>query len=119
MKNHKIVHMEIPADDIIKAKEFYEKVFDWKVNVETGYDEYAFFKDADDGIGGAFQKSDKILSGEMMLYIEVDDIPAALDEIEKAGGKKVQEKTKISDEHGHYAVFNDTCNNLMGLWSKN
>jgi len=118
MKNHKIVHMEIPFTDLNQAKEFYERVFDWEITLTTGYEDYAFFKDAEDGIGGAFQKSDKPIEDGIMLYINVDDIPKLLDEVEKAGGKKIQDKTKISDEHGFYAVFKDSCGNLMGLWSR-
>ena len=118
MKDHKIVHMEIPMTDLNKAKDFYEKIFDWEIALQTGYEDYAFFKDAEDGIGGAFQKSDKPLE-EAMLYINVSDITQILAEIEDAGGKKIQEKTKISDEHGYYAIFEDTCGNQMGLWSRN
>ena len=118
MKNHKIVHMEIPMTDLNKAIDFYEKIFDWEIALQTGYEDYAFFRDAEDGIGGAFQKSDNPLE-VAMIYISVDDIPKILTDIEKAGGKRIQEKTKISDEQGYYAIFEDTCGNQMGLWSKN
>ncbi len=119
MKNHKIVHIEIPFTDLNQAKEFYENVFDWEVTITTGYDDYAFFKDAEDGIGGAFQKSDKPIEEGTILYISVDDIPKILTDIDAAGGKKIKDKTKISDEHGYYGMFKDSCGNLMGLWSRN
>ena len=118
MKDHKIVHIEIPMTNLNKAKDFYEKIFDWEIALQTGYEDYAFFRDAEDGVGGAFQKSDKSLT-VAMLYINVNDIENKLTEIEKFGGKKIQGKTKISDEHGYYAIFEDTCENQMGLWSRN
>ena len=56
----------------------------------------------------------------LSIINEVDnEFIEKLDEIEEAGGKKVQDKTKISDEHGFYSVFKDSCDNLMGLWSRN
>ena len=42
-----------------------------------------------------------------------------LAKIEDKGGQIINNKTKISDEHGYYALFKDTCGNYMGLWSKN
>ncbi|MCE7742981.1 MAG: VOC family protein [Candidatus Heimdallarchaeota archaeon] len=116
--NHNIVHIEIPADDINKAKDFYETIFKWEVTVNTGYDEYAFFKDAEDGIGGAFQKSEEMLT-TALLYISVEDIEQMLTKIEDKGGQIISNKTEISEEHGYYALFKDTCGNSMGLWSRN
>ena len=31
--NNKVVFFEIPASNLKKAKEFYESIFDWKVNL--------------------------------------------------------------------------------------
>jgi predicted enzyme related to lactoylglutathione lyase len=115
-KNHKIVHMEIPVNDLNNAKEFYEKVFGWEVGI-TGED-YAFFKDTEDGIGGAFEISKKIMKGEFMIYISTESIEETLILIEKFGGKTILERTKISDEHGFYAKFEDSFGNILGLWSR-
>jgi predicted enzyme related to lactoylglutathione lyase len=107
--------MEIPVSNIEKAKEFYEKVFNWQVTI-TG-NNYAFFKDAEDGIDGGFEVSDKKMRGEFILYISTESIEDKLKEIQEIGGKVVQEKAKISDEHGYYATFEDIFGNIMGLWS--
>jgi predicted enzyme related to lactoylglutathione lyase len=48
----------------------------------------------------------------------VKDIEKKLREIEHAGGKIIKEKTGISPEFGFYALFNDPCGSLMGLWSR-
>ena len=117
--NHKIAHIELPVDDIAKAKKFYEAVFDWEVTLNTGFDDYAFFKESDDGIGGAFQKTEKRLNEEMIPYISTEDIGKTFEKIVAAGGEIVQEKTKISDEYGYYGKFKDFCGNIMGLWTRN
>jgi predicted enzyme related to lactoylglutathione lyase len=119
MKNHSFAHIELPAKDIEKTKKFYESVFEWEVVIQTGFDDYAFFKESEDGIGGAFQKSDKIINGEVTLYISTDNIDLSLEKIKVAKGEVVQKKTQISEEHGFYALFKDISGNLMGLWSRN
>ncbi|MBY8999698.1 MAG: VOC family protein [Candidatus Heimdallarchaeota archaeon] len=119
MKNHGFVHIELPTKDLDKAKYFYETVFEWEVIIQTGFDDYAFFKETEDGSGGAFLKSDKVLNGETTLYINTDNIDLTLEKIKEAKGEIVQKKTQISEEHGFYALFKDISGNLMGLWSKN
>ncbi|MGC9777654.1 MAG: VOC family protein [Candidatus Heimdallarchaeota archaeon] len=37
----KIAHIEIPVKDINEAKKFYETIFNWKVQIETGFTDYA------------------------------------------------------------------------------
>ena len=108
--------MEIPVKDLNIAKEFYEEVFGWEVGI-TGED-YAFFKDTEEGIGGAFEISDKVMKEEFMLYISTENISNSLELIEKKGGKIIQIKTKISDEHGFFAKFEDIFGNVLGLWSR-
>lgn len=48
-------------------------------------------------------------------YIAVDDIDAALGQIEKMGGKVIISKTEISPEIGYYAIFTDPDGNFLGL----
>ncbi len=113
----KIVHIEIPSTDFGKSKEFYSKVFGWKVDMTPGMD-YATWTPPDKGVGGGFTKSDKPATEGVGLYIGVDDIEAKLTEIEAGGGKIVTPKTKISDEYGYYAEFTDSLGNKLALWSK-
>ncbi|MEA3312641.1 MAG: VOC family protein [candidate division WOR-3 bacterium] len=112
----KIVHIEIPAPDLEKAKEFYSKLFNWKVEY-SGMD-YTLWFPAEEGVAGGFSKSAKPSTEGVLLHIGVDDIKAKLAEIEVAGGKTVTPKTKISDEWGYYAEFLDVFGNKLGLWSE-
>ena len=119
MNNRGFAHIKLPAKDLEKTKEFYESVFEWEVVIQTGFDNYAFFKETEDSIGGAFQKSDKIINGEVTLYISTDDIELSLEKIKNAKGEIIQKKTQIPEEHGFYALFKDISGNLIGLWSRN
>ena len=114
----KIVHIEIPVKDLQKAKEFYEAVFNWKVEIDTGMPGYGFFTTGEEGVGGAFDQSDKTAKGEIMLHIQTDDIPKTLEKINAKGGKTIREKTEISKEYGFYAIFEDIFGNVLGLWSQ-
>jgi len=114
----KIVHIEIPVKDIQKAKDFYESIFNWEVQVDTGMPGYAFFKTGKEGVGGAFNQSENVAKGEIMLHIQAEDIPNMLKKIEEIGGKTIQEKTEIGNEFGFYAIFEDVFGNVLGLWSE-
>lgn len=111
-----ICHIEIPSIDFNDSREFYSQVFKWKIE-ESGPD-YLTFKTPDNQNGG-FDKSHKSSHDGVLLYIEVEDIEGKLEEIVSYGGKEVQKKTKISDEYGFYALFEDPGGNKMGIWSKN
>jgi len=115
---NKIVHIEIPCKDVKMAKKFYESVFNWKIQIETNFPGYAFFKSGEEGVEGAFQESEKIAKGEINLNIQVEDIPKALEMIIKNGGKVIQEKTEIGNNYGFYAVFEDNNGNILSVWSQ-
>jgi predicted enzyme related to lactoylglutathione lyase len=112
---HGINHIEIPTTDAQKSKDFYIKIFGWKMNEDMPG--YVMFTTGDNQ-GGGFTEERKPSEDGVVLVIEVEDIPKKLGEIEAAGGKKVKEKTAISPEFGFYALFTDPSGNIMGLWSK-
>jgi predicted enzyme related to lactoylglutathione lyase len=112
---HGFGHTEIPTTDMQKSKDFYSKIFGWKMSEDMPG--YVLFKTGDDQ-GGGFTQETKPTHDGVVLYIEVDDITKKLAEIENAGGRTIKEKTVISPEYGSYALFTDPCGNIMALWSK-
>ena len=112
---HGFTHIEIPTADAQKSKAFYSKMFGWKI--EENMPGYVMFSTGDNQ-GGGFTQESKPSENGVVLYIEVEDIPAKLGEIATAGGKKVKDKTGISPEFGFYALFTDPSGNIMGLWSR-
>jgi predicted enzyme related to lactoylglutathione lyase len=123
MKN-KVVLFEIPASDFKQAKAFYEKVFDW--NVELWGDEGAMaFTTAVDkdqnptepgGINGGFYKR-KSKGDQPSFGVETGSIDMTLKAVEKAGGRVVTPKHSIG-EWGFMADFADPEGNVMALWEK-
>ncbi|QQG48800.1 MAG: VOC family protein [archaeon] len=123
--NGRVVHFEVPAKDMKRAKAFYSKVFGWKSNdVEMPGMEYSLVstKGSDEkgrptspgSINGGMMKLEKPFTGPVVT-LQVDDIAASLRSIEKNGGKTVTKKTSMGD-FGAYGYFKDSEGNLMGLF---
>jgi len=108
-----IVHIEIPAMDPLKAKEFYSKVFGWKVYEKLGF---MLFETAPPSVGGNFTKVNKIEGDSITFYIAVDDIDRKLEEIIKAGGRVIKKKKKIA-KVGWQATFTDVFGNTLLLFT--
>ena len=108
-----ICHVEIPVTDLKKAKDFYSKVFRWKIEVMPEVN-YATFETASPP-GGGFNKVDIVKPGGVLFYITVEDIEKKLEEIEKAGGKALSGKNEIPNV-GWMALFSDVFGNVLGLF---
>lgn len=113
---NEVCHIEIVATDGAKAAEFYGGVFGWETSVDPASG-YVMFKDGS-GVGGGLTAPMYEGHTGTCIYIHVEDIEAMLKEIEAAGGETLIPKTRISEEHGFYALFKDLSGNVVGLWSK-
>jgi uncharacterized protein len=119
----RVVHFEIPADDVARAEEFYRSAFGWKLSSmpDVGYtmvsttptDEQGAPKDPG-AINGGMMKRESPISTPVIV-IDVDDIDKALETIGSNGGSTVQGKQSVMDM-GFAAYFKDSEGNLMGLW---
>jgi predicted enzyme related to lactoylglutathione lyase len=123
MKN-KVVMFEIPASNFHQAKEFYEAVFDWKVDLWGDQGAMAQTTAADKdynptelgGINGGFYKR-KSKDDHASFGVETESIDRTLQTIEKAGGKVVTPKHSIG-EWGFMADFADPEGNVIALWER-
>lgn len=121
MSKHPIVHIEIPGIDTKAAGKFYADAFGWKVETEASFD-YTMFQ-AEGGPGGGFTKvgaadamGGSYKPGEVLIYIDTDDINASLASVEKHGGKTVLPKTEIPHV-GWFAIFTDPTGNKIALFT--
>jgi predicted enzyme related to lactoylglutathione lyase len=119
-----VVHFEIPADDNQRANTFYQSAFGWTLTpmqemdytiaITTPSDEQTGMPSAPGAINGAlFPRTENLKTP--IITIDVDDVDAALGQIESAGGSVAQAKDAVPGM-GYYAYFKDTEGNLMGLW---
>jgi uncharacterized protein len=121
----KVVHFEIPADDVARAKEFYGSTFGWDLHdYDMGGGTYTILQTVtvDDkqvptepgAINGGLMKRSADTANPV-ITIQVDGIDDALKKIETAGGTTVSPRTEIPDM-GAFAYFKDSEGNVMGLW---
>ncbi len=111
-----IIHFEIPADDVQRAKTFYSKVFGWKISDPWKMDYFMVEtkKDGESGINGGLMTR-KMPGQPFMNYVGVANIDKALEKITASGGVLAMPKTEIGQGMGWIAAFKDPEGNLMGL----
>ena len=93
----KVVHFEIPADNVDRAKNFYGSIFGWELQtMPMGESEYTTVKTTDVNEqtqmplepgainGGMMQRTEQIPGP--VITIDVDGIDDALKKIESEGG---------------------------------
>lgn len=117
-----VAWVEIPARDIERAKNFYQKIFEIKMrDMNMGDFKMAMFPVDEGGVGGALcEHPDFYHPGEEgpLIYLNANpDLETVLNKVEKSGGKILQHKKKITDEYGFMAIFRDPEGNRMALHS--
>lgn len=114
---------EIATTDLARAQKFYEAVFAIKMEaMDMDQIEMRMFPgDGMNGkVGGAIVKSGmhKPSKEGALIYLNANpDLSVALGRVEKAGGKVLMPKTKISDDIGYMAFFSDTEGNAVAMHS--
>jgi predicted enzyme related to lactoylglutathione lyase len=112
---------EIPATNHERAVRFYSQVLGRDLQpMEMAGVKMAFLP-ADEGeIGGAICTGEGYkpsVDGTLVYLNGGEDLNTPLSKVEKAGGKVVMPKTKISDEIGYMAFFTDSEGNKIALHS--
>lgn len=120
MKPAPICYVEIPAPNIEIAGSFYRSIFNWNISPSHLTDQkYWMFGTGDNQLMGGFDSTKTAQGGGVILYIQIDDIPATLKSIEAMGGKVVRGKFEIGEGYGFSAIFEDPNGNHLGLWANN
>lgn len=116
MSKRNIVHVEIPATNVEAAGKFYADLFGWKITHDAKMN-YSMWQAGDgDEYGGFPQVSDENPAGQVLVYIDSDDIEADLKKVERLGGKVLHAKSEIP-EMGWYGVFQDPTGNVLALYT--
>ena len=114
---------EIAANDINRAKKFYELIFDIEMNLSDFQNMKMASFIADDMTGkvsGALVQSGMhkpSMDGAVIYLNGNPDLEIPLSKIEGAGGKVVMSKTFINENVGYMALFIDTEGNKVALHS--
>jgi predicted enzyme related to lactoylglutathione lyase len=119
-----VVHFEIPADDVARAKEFYSSIFGWQLQDMPEMD-YTIVKTTETDEQTQMPTSAGAINGGLMrrsqdtptpvLTIDVESVDQALKQVEAAGGRVVRPRTEIPGM-GAFAYFTDPEGITLGLW---
>lgn len=126
----KVVHFEIPVDDVERARGFYGSVFEWGIVPMDDADYTLVFttpvdEDAQAPIANASPIDAGAINGGLMnrsadtpapvVTIQVDSIDASLRKVEAEGGSVVKPRTSMG-ELGAYGYCKDSEGNVIGLF---
>ena len=114
-----VAHFAINADDVTRAKRFYEKAFGWTFSAwgPPNFYQIKTGTDAHSGVMGALQKRRELVPGQPTIGYECTIAVGSIDATAKAvlasGGKTVLEKSIIVGV-GALMFFQDTEGNAFG-----
>lgn len=115
MVKRNIVHIEIPAADVAKAGQFYKDLFGWQIQdiPEMNYTMW----DAGNGSAGGFNPlGAEVKPGDVLIYVNSEDIEADLKKAKSLGATITHEKSEIPGT-GFYGMFRDPTGNVIALYT--
>ena len=107
-----IVHLEIPADDTARAREFWGGLFGWQFQEYPGPSEYHMTRISDNS-GAAITNMEPGKRGTR-TYFDVDDINAGAARVKELGGEA--NEPQPVPQMGWFVTCKDTHGNEFGLW---
>src|SRR5947209_4153570 len=107
-----IVHVEIPADDTTRGREFWGSLFGWQFESFPGPSEYHMTRIAEQS-GAAITNMEPGKRG-LRAYFDVPDINEGVARVNELGGEAGDAMPVPS--MGWFAVCKDPQGNEFGLW---
>jgi predicted enzyme related to lactoylglutathione lyase len=114
-KKRAVVHVELYTKDRLKVGEFFNKAFGWDIENLGEPMPYTTYRtgNVEGGISDVVEGTNQ---GDVILYVESEDIEVDLKMIESLGGKVERPKAEIPGI-GWFGQFRDPGGNLMALFS--
>ncbi len=111
------VHVELSTSDVDKAKGFYGKLFDWKLeDMPMGDGTTYTLIGIGSGTGGGMMKNPVPGAPSAWLaYVQVDDIAASTKKAESLGAKVMQPVTEVMGM-GSLSIIADPTGAALGMW---
>jgi predicted enzyme related to lactoylglutathione lyase len=111
----KLCYIEIPAVDIARSAEFYQRAFGWTMRRRG--DGSTAFDDTVNEVSGTFVLGrPPAREPGFLIYIMVADVKAAIDAVRQAGGAILHLGSPDSGEV--FAWFSDPAGNTLGLYQQ-
>jgi uncharacterized protein len=111
-----LVHVELMSNDVGKAKTFYGKLFDWKLeDMPMGDMTYTMIKVGEGTGGGMMRNPIPGAPSAWMAYVLVDDIKAATAKAKQLGANVMKDSVEVMGA-GTFSIIVDPTGAMLGLW---
>jgi predicted enzyme related to lactoylglutathione lyase len=116
---HSVVHLEIPADDVDRAKSFYTQLFGWQFSTSPEHAGYWTVDEGEEQAGhGIGMMARQAPEHGLINYHEVESVAEYAARVEELGGKVIMPKSLVPGM-GWFAQCLDTEGNAFALWESN
>src|SRR2546426_8768666 len=114
---NKPIWVDLSSSDAAGARDFYSKLFGWKieVNPDPQYGGYAMAKLGGKDVAGIGPKQMAEQPSAWMVYIGAPDAADISKKAEAAGGKVIVAPMQVGDQ-GLMAVIQDPTGGVVGIW---
>ncbi len=111
------VHVELHTNDLKRAREFYSKLFDWKLQDAPmpGGGSYTMIEVGSGTGGGMMTNQAPGVPPHWMAYVGVDDVRASTKKAKDLGAKVVVDVMEVG-EHGTMSVIADPTGATIAMW---
>jgi predicted enzyme related to lactoylglutathione lyase len=110
------VHVELNTTDVPKAKDFYAKLFGWKLeDVPMPNGTYTMIDVGEGTGGGIMQHPMPGAPSAWLAYVLVDDIAAATEKARSLGATVIRDVTEVMGA-GWLSIIVDPTGATLGLW---
>jgi predicted enzyme related to lactoylglutathione lyase len=111
MAKGEVVHYEISASDVGRAKRFWEGVFGWSFGDSMSPEmDYRMVR-VSDAAGAALMPGEP---GHPNVYLDTDDIDASVAKVRELGGEAADKQPVPT--HGWFSACKDSEGNAFHLW---
>ena len=107
------VHVELMSTDIAKAKEFYQSLFNWKLEDVPGMD-YTVIN-VWEGTGGMMKTPMPGIPSSWTAYVLVDDIAASTEKARSLGATICKDITEVPGM-GSFSIMVDPTGATLAMW---
>jgi uncharacterized protein len=110
------IHVELMSTDLEKSKDFYRKLFSWKLEDTPMKDRSYTMIQVGEGTGGGMMVNPiPGAPSSWMAYVLVDDIKAATAKARSLGAHIMKDVTEVQDM-GWLSIITDPTGAMLGLW---
>jgi uncharacterized protein len=112
------VHIELHTKDLAKAKDFYSRLFAWRLDdvpMPGGEGSYTLINVGEGTGGGMFANLDPKVPPHWLAYVGVDDIQVMTKKARDLGATVVQDVIEVGD-YGWMSVIIDPTGAALAMW---